>query len=121
MKKYTIPILICGGLAIIIVVLLFLGGQNNAWQSVPQSAVAVLEIENWNQLSDKLNVTSSGRDFKRTPLMNKLSNEVALIEEIFGADKALKNVVSSKRMLVSMHLISAEDYDFLYSCFGIGY
>ena len=114
MQKFKVPAIVIAVLLLVVAVY-FLFFSSSVYDGVPKSAIAVIEVNNWNQFADKLNTTSTGSELKKTDAAQKLLSEVALIQELLSSDKGLKEEIATGKTLASVHLTSATDYDFLFT------
>src|ERR1043165_8462604 len=115
MQKFKIPLLISGGVLIVAVIVFFVFRGANVYSSIPASAVAVIEVNSWKELNDKLGRTVVGVELKKTEALAKMLSEVATLETLLNSDASLKNAVSSGKTVASLHLTSALSYDFLFT------
>ncbi len=115
MQKLKPVLIIVAVLLLTIAVYFFFIRTANVYEVIPKSAIAVIEVNNWNQFADKLNNTSTGNELKKTDAAQKLLNEIVLMQELLGSDKSLKEIVGSAKTVASVHLTSADDYDFLFT------
>ena len=115
MKKLAIPA------SIVVILILTLAAwflflkPANVYEAIPRSAVAIVEVNNWAQLYDKLGTTSCGIDLKKTEVASRLKNELSVLESILSGDKSLIQVTALETAVVSLHLTSAEDYEYLFT------
>ncbi|HLP19945.1 MAG TPA: hypothetical protein VK174_06570, partial [Chitinophagales bacterium] len=115
MEKFKMPLIVAGGLLLAALLYIFVIRAVSVYEAIPASAVAVIETSNWQKLSDKLNSTTSGNGLKGTYAMQKLQTELQLMQQLMGSDKALKDAVTSVNTVASLHLISANDFDYLFT------
>ena len=113
MQKFKIPLLISGVIVLAAVAYYFFSSSSGVYQAIPKSTVAVLEVKDWLQFADKLNTTSIGSELKKTEAQKKLSDLLLVIQDLLSKDKALKEEITSGKTVASVHLISADSYDFL--------
>ncbi len=97
------------------IIFFFFFRSSGVYNAIPKSAVAVIEVNNWTQLADKLNTTATGNELKKTVAAQKLLSEIVLMQELLNSDKSLKEAIGSTKTVASVHLISAVDYDFLFT------
>ncbi|MBP6730408.1 MAG: hypothetical protein KA149_00020, partial [Chitinophagales bacterium] len=115
MQKFKIPIA-AGVVVVALVLVYFLFIRSSGiYQAIPSSAIAVIEVNNWDKLGDKLGTTGTGAEVKKTAAMQKLMSEVSLLQQLVNADNSLKNSIASQNTVASLHLTSATDYDFLFT------
>lgn len=87
----------------------------DVYEAIPQTALAAIETNNWNQLGSQWSLTATGIAFKKTPAAQKLFSEINLLQQLLSSDNALTNAVVSGKTVASLHLTSATDYDFLFT------
>lgn len=114
MQKFKIPLIVAAVLLLAVGAYFFFI-SSSVYNGVPKSAIAVIEVNNWNQFADKLNNTSTGGELKKTDAVQKLLSEITLIQELLSSDKGLKEEIGSGKTIASVHLTSATDYDFLFT------
>lgn len=115
MQKYKLPL--AGGAVLAALVLIYFLFFRSAglYQAIPSSAIAVIEVANWNNVWDKLGTTATGAEIKKTAAVQKLMNEVVLLQQLVSADNSLKSSIASQNTVASLHLTSATDYDYLFT------
>lgn len=114
MQKLKIP-LIVAAILLLMVGAYFFFISSSVYSGVPKSAIAVIEVNNWNLFADKLNNTSTSSELKKTDAAQKLLSQITLIQELLSSDKGLKEEIGSGKTIASVHLTSATDYDFLFT------
>lgn len=93
--------------------------KGNVYDAIPDSAVAVVEIENSTKAEDLLATTLQGTELKKTLAVSRLRNELTTIKDVLGSDKSLKDFFATQQLAASVHLTSADDFDYLFAaCTG---
>lgn len=115
MQKYKLPLLATGVLLVAGAIYFLFIRTPGVYQAVPASAIAVVEVKNWNELWAQLSTTGTGAELKKTGAFQKLGDEIFLLQELVSADKSLKEAMVSANTVASLHLTSATDYDFLFT------
>jgi hypothetical protein len=113
MRKVLIPVAVVAVLAAAVAAWVFLR-QPDSYQAVPSSAVAVVRVNSWNEFDKQLQNTMAGAELRKTEAYNQLRNELIGIASVFSGDKALLQEILSGNTVVSLHLTSANKYDFLF-------
>jgi len=114
MQKFKVPVIVIVVVLLLFAVYFFLL-SSSIYDGVPKSAIAVIEVKDWNQFASKLNTTSAGSEFKKTDAAQKLLSQIELIQELLSSDKSLEKEIGSGKTLASVHVTSAIDYDFLFT------
>lgn len=113
MRKILIPAAVVAALAAAVAAWFFLR-QPDSYKAVPSSAVAVLRVNSWNEFDKQLQNTGVGAELRKTEAYNQLRNELIGIASVLSGDKALLQEVLSGSTVVSLHLTSANKYDYLF-------
>ncbi|MDB5284509.1 MAG: hypothetical protein JWO06_3584, partial [Bacteroidota bacterium] len=114
-KKYAIPLALAGVLFVALITWFLFLKSSNVYDAIPRSAVAVIEVNDWNKFYEKLATTTCGTELKKTDVAIKLKEELAVIGNILSADKSFATMVNSGKTVASLHLSSAEDFDYLFT------
>jgi hypothetical protein len=77
--------------------------------------VAIIESGDWEELRQQLITTASGNTLKNTPAVKKLLDEADAMQQLLNGNKTLQAKVMSPKMIVSIHLTSADDFDYLFT------
>ncbi|MBL0309046.1 MAG: hypothetical protein IPP77_05020 [Bacteroidetes bacterium] len=85
------------------------------FDAMPSSCVAVLQVNNWSQFEDKLGTTYTGLKLKKAPVIQKLLNQVNEIHELLEDKIRPEWQFNSGKTVAAVHLISADNYDFLFA------
>jgi hypothetical protein len=85
MKKYRIPIAAAAIVAVLVVVYFVVFSGANVNDVIPDSAFAVIEINDWGKFTNELNTKQSAIELKRTAAVQKLMDEVTFFGQFFGA------------------------------------
>lgn len=112
-RKFLIPIaaLVVIGAGI---VAWFLLSKPNVCKAIPSSSVAVIKVNSWADLADKLNTTYTGMEAAKTEAVQRLQAELNTMAGLLAGDKSLLASVTSGTTLASLHLTSANSYDYLF-------
>lgn len=114
-KAFRRPLLVASVLLLAIGVYFFFFRSSGVYDAVPDSAVAIVEANNWSQLNTELGNTATGVELKKTEAVQKLLNGIMLMQELLDGDKSLKVEIVSAKTVASLHITSATDYDFLFT------
>ena len=115
LKKFLVPISVTVVFALLVVIYFVFLRSANMYEAIPDSAVAVIEINDWSKFSNELNSKQSAIDLKKTTAMKKLMDEVAFMGRFFSYDAQTKSQVFNGKLTVSAHLTSADDFDYLFT------
>ena len=119
MKKFIVPLSVALVIALLLVVyFVFLSGAN-VYRAIPDSAVAVIEISDWNRFVTELKSKTSAAELTKTDGLVKLDSEVTFIQNLLVSSNEIKTAFNGK-ITVSAHLISADDYDYLFTVPMVG-
>ncbi len=113
MQKFKMPLLAGGGILAAVIIYFLFFRASGVYVAVPSSSVAVIETQNWGRFADGLN-NVVGSSLKETYAIKKLLDELQAMEELVKPDNALKDALSSRNTIASLHLTSANDIDFLF-------
>jgi len=113
MQKFKIPLIAAGVIVLAILLYFLLVKPSGVYRAVPASSVAVVETKGWVQFKLKLsNVTGSA--LKQTYAVQKLLSQFAVLNKLFDSNTQLKELVNSGKTIASLHITSANDFDFLF-------
>lgn len=114
-KKSAIPLAILTAALAGMAIYLFVFSGNDTFDAIPKSAIAVLKVKDWSQFNEKLSTTTTGAELKKTAAIQKLQDEIDIIQTLLHIDKSLSKAISSGQTIASLHLTSASEFDFLYT------
>ena len=114
MKKFVVPISVTAVIALLVVIYFMFLRSPNVYRAIPDSAIAVVEISNWNKFVTDLKSKSSAAALTKTDGLIKLDSEVTFIQQFLSASNDMKVALNGK-ITVSAHLTSADDYDYLFT------
>jgi len=115
-KKFAVPLSVGGVLLLLLVIYFVFLRSANVYEAIPDSAVAVIEINDWSKFNNELNAQQSAMELKKTMAMKKLTDEVAFIQRFLSSfNPKLKAEVDNGTITISAHLISADDFDYLFT------
>lgn len=115
MKKNTLLLIVAAVVALIAAVYFFFLRPVNVFVAIPDSAILVVQVDDWKTFNQKLAGTPTGASLKKTELAVRLEKEMKTMEQFFAGDESLKNILGSGKTIASVHLVSAGDYDFLFT------
>ncbi len=85
-----------------------------AMTMVPDDAVLVIETSNlteaWTEISD----SKMWNYLMENPYFNDLNEDIELVNEYLKGNKVADLALKNRKLLMSMHMISATDYNFLF-------
>lgn len=112
-RKFLIPA-IAVAVVIIGVAAWLLLRRPDVCKAIPASSVAVIKVSSWPELADKLNTTYTGMEAAKTEAVQRLQSELNTMAGLLSGDKSLLKSVNSDGTLASLHLTSADNYDYLF-------
>ena len=115
MKKFLVPIAITIVLVVVVVLYSAFFHAANTYDAIPDSAVAVAEINDWGKFSQQLSTTESTAGLRKTAAIIKLVEQIAFTQKLFAFNKGLTAGLSSGKITFSTHLTSADDFDYLFT------
>ena len=84
------------------------------WDYVPANTVAVYEtndpVGNWNSFVE----TSIWKSIQHVESFNTINRAFTVFDSLLGSNGTLDKVLRGRRMLVSTHMISQQNYDYLF-------
>lgn len=89
--------------------------NTEVYRAIPNSAVVVIEVNNWKTFSDKLSTTYTGMAFQKTDAGKRLRNELDGMGALIASDQSLVQALYAGSTVASLHLTTAEDYDYLFT------
>ena len=115
LRRNILIIVLAVLLALAAAVYFFLIRSVNVYVAIPNSAIAVIEADNWNGFLKDLSSTPTGNELKKTELLQRISTELSAFRELLGDDRLKSDIPVSGKMVASLHLISADAYDILFT------
>jgi len=114
MKKLIVPLSVTVIISLLILIYFLFLRSANVYDAIPDSAVAVIEISDWNKFSNQVGKTQSGTELVKTDAFIKLQEQAAFFGRVFGFNPSLQAGFSNGKIAVSTHLTSATDFDYLF-------
>lgn len=113
MQKFKIPLIAAGIIVLAMLVYFLLVKPSGLYRAVPVSSVAVMETKGLVPFKLKLsNVTGSA--LKQTYVVQKLLAQFDVLSKLFDNNIQLKELVNSGKTIASLHITSANDFDYLF-------
>ncbi|HWB63618.1 MAG TPA: hypothetical protein VG603_08930, partial [Chitinophagales bacterium] len=109
-KKILIPLVSLAALLTALAVYLVFFKPAPVYKAIPASAIAVIDLNNPARFQDKLATTYPGSVLKQTTALIKLEEEISIIDSLWGKTP----VLSGQKATISVHLTSADDFDYLF-------
>ncbi|HQI71497.1 MAG TPA: hypothetical protein PLT47_12145, partial [Bacteroidales bacterium] len=106
-------ILIVGGVA----AYLYFGdsGKRNAMSVIPEDAIYIIETsdltEAWNTLSE----SKMWKHLQGSPKFADINQSALSLDSLINGNKTLNMLFSNRQMVISAHMISLTDYDFIFA------
>ncbi len=115
-KKIVIPLSVASALLLLAVLYFVFLRSANVYEAIPDSAVLIVEINDWSKFSNELNTKTGAIELKKTAAVKKLMDEVAFIQRfLISVNPKLKQQVYNGKITISAHLVSADDFDYLFT------
>lgn len=115
MKKPGLIYAVIAALAGVAVATYYFLSFPNVYDAIPNSGVAVIQVNNWTQFESKLSTSYTGMELKKTPLIQRLLNKSETLKDFFEITSGGEWQFQSGKTVASLHLVSADDYDFLFT------
>ncbi|QHL87312.1 hypothetical protein GU926_07650 [Nibribacter ruber] len=84
------------------------------WTVVPDDAVFVVETNNAPRFVEHLQQTDLWATVSRMPYVLRLEDQLVLLDTMAAGREKLKGFLTKKNVLVSMHVLGREEFDFIY-------
>ena len=114
MKKFLAPISITVVLALVVVLYYVFFHAANTYDAIPDSAVAVVEINDWSKFDHLLSTTENAA-LRKTAAVIKLEEQIGFMQKLFAFNTPLATGLASGKITISTHLTSAGDFDYLFT------
>jgi hypothetical protein len=115
-KKFVIPLSVATVLLLLVTLYFVFLNSTNVYQAIPDSAVAVIEINDWSKLNNELNTKPGAIELRKTAPVQKLVAEITFIQRFLASlNPELKPQVYNGKITISAHLVSADDFDYLFT------
>lgn len=114
MRKFLLIILIC---LLAVAAFLFLNKELSytpLMNFVPKDAVYIMETEEPVEAWEKLSSSSIWQHLQTQPTFANLTQSANSLDTLIKQNKAIFNLLGSRKVLVSAHLYKPNDYDFLF-------
>ena len=86
----------------------------NLWSLVPESAVLVYENERLMQTWAELQETPTWQNIAQIKPINRLAGSLEFLDSLMGGNGRLEQITEANPVLISLHITSKDDFDFLY-------
>jgi len=87
----------------------------DSWSLVPTSAIIVYEnshlVDNWNTILER----SVWKTMKKMPYFSQWESGLNEADSLTGKDGSLDKLFRNRRFLISAHVISSQEFDFLFN------
>ncbi len=90
-------------------------GKRNALSVIPDDAIYIIETtdltEGWNTLSD----SKMWKHLLANPKFDKINSSAMQLDSLIKGNKTLDMLLSNRQLVVSSHMITPTDYDFIFA------
>ena len=87
----------------------------DSWMLVPSNAIIAYEnsslIENWNRIIDR----SVWKTLRKMPFFKQWESGLSQADSLTGNDGTLDRLFKNRRFIISTHIISSNQFDFLFN------
>ena len=83
--------------------------QRQVFNAIPNSAVVLLDIHDWDKCRNKLNAGQYFQDMLQLESLDKMADLLYIMDSLFLQNK----LQTTKKMVTSLHVTSANQFDFL--------
>ncbi len=84
------------------------------WSLVPESAVIVYENSDLITTWDNLQTVPTWKTLASVQSIDKLGSHLTLLDSLMGGNGTLRNITSNNPVLISLHITTQDQFDFLY-------
>ncbi|ALI98183.1 hypothetical protein [Rufibacter tibetensis] len=84
------------------------------WTLVPDDAVFVVETNNAPRFLDHLQETDLWTTVSQMPFVLRLDDQLALVDSLSTGRSSLRNFLTKKNVLVSMHVLGRSEFEMIY-------
>lgn len=107
-------ILLATGSFIVYIVFFTESGNRNPFTAVPDDAIYIIETsdltDGWTTISD----SKMWKHMRNNKMFEEISQEAATLDSLIKGDATMDMLFSNRQLLVSAHMISGNDYDFIF-------
>ncbi|HNW88954.1 MAG TPA: DUF3352 domain-containing protein [Bacteroidales bacterium] len=106
-------ILIIGGIA----AYFYFGnaGNRNAMSVIPEDAVYIIETSNLTEAWTTLSDSKMWKHLQQSPKFEDINASAITLDSLIKGNKTLNMLFSDRQMVISAHMISLTDYDFIFA------
>ncbi len=90
------------------------GGNRKAFEIIPSDAIYVLETNNLTKAWDEITTSDIWLHLIEDEYFAEIESDMTAIDGFLKNNKAIDMLLSDREMFVSTHMISGNDYDFLF-------
>jgi len=90
-------------------------GKRNALTVIPQDAVYIIETNNLTDAWSTLRVSKMWRHMLQSPKFDAINSDAMSLDSLINGNKTLDMLFRDRQMVISAHMISLTDYDFIFA------
>ena len=90
------------------------GENRDAFKMIPPDAIYIIETNNLNKGWETLSESNIWKHLITNDYFADIQEDVATTDSIMKDNKAVELLLKDRQMLISAHMITANDYDFLF-------
>ena len=88
--------------------------NRNLYSLIPDDAIYILESKNLNDGWNTISKSKIWNHLKKNPYFADINESAAALDSLMKYNKTMDMLLSDRQILVSAHMISVTDYDFLF-------
>ncbi len=89
-------------------------GGRDAFSVIPSDAIFIIETKNLNKGWEAISNSKMWQHLGTNPYFNDINESAATIDSLLKGNKIISQLLSNRQLLVSAHMISEYDYDFIF-------
>ena len=89
-------------------------GDRDAFSVIPSDAIFIIETKNLNKGWEAISNSKMWQHLGTNPYFNDINESAATIDSLLKGNKIISQLLSNRQLLVSAHMISEYDYDFIF-------
>jgi antitoxin component YwqK of YwqJK toxin-antitoxin module len=90
-------------------------GKRNALTAVPNDAIYIIETSNLTKAWSTLRESKMWHHLMQSPKFEKINESAMSLDSLINGNKTLDMLFSDRQMVISAHMITLTDYDFLFA------
>ena len=90
-------------------------GKRNALTAIPNDAVYIIETNNLTDAWKTLQDSKMWKHLMQSPKFDKINSSATSLDSLIKGNKTLDMLFADRQMVISAHMITLTDYDFLFA------